>query len=40
MVFDLLFGTGGNSNAKLRTLCIGFIHHLVDQCPEAQVWIL
>ena len=37
VTFDLLFGTAGNSNAKLRTMAIGFIHHLIDQCPENQV---
>ena len=40
VVFDLLFGTGGNSNAKLKTMAIGFIHHLIDQCPEAQIGVI
>ena len=27
-IFDLLFGTGGNSNAKLKTMAVQFVHML------------
>jgi proteasome component ECM29 len=37
VIFDLLFGTGGNSNFKLRTLSVQFIHSVVEQCPDVRV---
>ena len=30
VIFDLLFGTGGNTNAKLKTLAVQFIHSVVE----------
>ena len=37
VTFDLLFGTSGNSNAKLRTMAIQFVHHMVQHCPEERL---
>ena len=37
VIFDLLFGTGGNTNAKLKTMAVTFIHAVVEQCPEQRI---
>lgn len=37
VIFDLLFGTGGNTNAKLKTLAVQFIHSVVENCPENRI---
>ena len=37
VIFDLLFGTGGNTNAKLKTLAVQFIHAVVENCPENRI---
>ena len=36
VTFDLLFGTTGNSNAKLKSMAIEFIHAIVAFCPDAK----
>jgi proteasome component ECM29 len=36
VTFDLLFGQGGNTNAKLRMLAVTMIHHIVYNCPAGQ----
>ncbi len=36
VTFDLLFGAGGNSNAKLRMLAVTMIHHIVLNTPAGQ----
>ena len=37
VTFDLLFGTTGNSNAKLKTMAVQFIHHIIEHCPENRL---
>ena len=37
VIFDLLFGTGGNTNAKLKTMAVQFIHAVVEHCPEQRI---
>lgn len=37
VVFDLLFGTGGNSNAKLKAMAVSYIHHIIEFCPEQRL---
>ena len=37
VIFDLLFGTGGNTNAKLKTLAVQFIHAVVEHCPKQRI---
>ena len=37
VTFDLLFGTTGNSNVKLRTMAVQFIHHIIEYCPENRL---
>nr|DBA28234.1 TPA: hypothetical protein GDO54_008627 [Pyxicephalus adspersus] len=35
VVYDGLFG--GNTNAKLRILCLQFVHHICSICPEHKI---
>ncbi|KAE8632216.1 hypothetical protein XENTR_v10001477 [Xenopus tropicalis] len=35
VVYDGLFG--GNTNAKLRTLALQFVHHICSTCPDAKI---
>ncbi|KAM8960529.1 proteasome adapter and scaffold protein ECM29 [Pelodytes ibericus] len=35
VVYDGLFG--GNTNAKLRTLCLQFVHHICTTCPDGKI---
>eukprot|EP00095_Tigriopus_kingsejongensis_P007808 maker-scaffold204_size260821-snap-gene-1.36 protein:Tk07808 transcript:maker-scaffold204_size260821-snap-gene-1.36-mRNA-1 annotation:"proteasome-associated protein ecm29-like protein" len=37
VTFDLLFGTTGNSNAKLKMLAVSFIHHIIYHCPSQRL---
>lgn len=37
VIFDLLFGTGGNTNAKLKTMAVQFIHAVVENCPQTRI---
>ena len=37
VTFDLLFGTTGNSNTKLRTMAVQFVHHIIEHCPENRL---
>ena len=37
VVFDLLFGTGGNTNAKLKTMAVQFVHSVVENCPTSRM---
>ncbi len=37
VIFDLLFGKGGNSNAKLRTHAVAFVHHVIECCPGERL---
>ena len=37
MAFDLLFGRGGNSNAKLRSMTISFFHHIIENAEEERL---
>ena len=36
-LFDLLFGTGGNTNLKLKQMAVQFIHAVVENCPESRM---
>ena len=36
-LFDLLFGTGGNTNLKLKQMAVQFIHAVVENCPENRM---
>ncbi|KAM9329749.1 proteasome adapter and scaffold protein ECM29 [Gastrophryne carolinensis] len=35
VVYDGLFG--GNTNAKLRILCLQFVHHICSICPDSKI---
>ncbi|KAM3938188.1 proteasome adapter and scaffold protein ECM29 isoform 2-T2 [Leptodactylus fuscus] len=35
VVYDGLFG--GSTNAKLRMLCLQFVHHICGVCPDAKI---
>ncbi|XP_063311357.1 proteasome adapter and scaffold protein ECM29 [Pelobates fuscus] len=35
VVYDGLFG--GNTNAKLRTLSLQFVHHICSMCPDSKI---
>ncbi|XP_053558665.1 proteasome adapter and scaffold protein ECM29 [Bombina bombina] len=35
VVYDGLFG--GNTNAKLRTLSLQFVHHICSACPDSKI---
>ena len=35
--FDLLFGDGGNSNAKLKAHAVNLLHHIVANCPVVRL---
>lgn len=37
VTFDLLFGTTGNTNAKLKMMSITFIHHIIQNNTEARL---
>lgn len=37
VTFDLLFGTTGNSNAKLKMSAVSFIHHIIYHCPSQRL---
>ncbi len=37
VTFDLLFGAAGNTNTKLRTMAVTFVHHIVESCPEDKL---
>jgi len=37
VTFDLLFGTTGNSNAKLKSMAIEFVHSIVQVCPASRL---
>ena len=37
VTFDLLFGTTGNSNAKLKMMAVQFVHEIIHHCPENRL---
>ena len=37
VTFDLLFGTSGNSNAKLKMMAVQFVHQIIHHCPENRL---
>ena len=37
MTFDLLFGTTGNTNAKLKMMSITFVHEIIRNNTEARL---
>ena len=37
VTFDLLFGTTGNSNPKLKSMAVEFIHSILQFCPEVKL---
>ena len=37
VTFDLLFGTSGNSNAKLKMMAVQFVHQIIHNCPEHRL---
>ena len=37
VTFDLLFGTSGNSNAKLKMMAVQFVHQIIYHCPEQRL---
>jgi proteasome component ECM29 len=37
VIFDLLFGTTGNTNAKLKLMAVSFIHHVIQHCPGQRL---
>ena len=37
VTFDLLFGTSGNSNAKLKMMAVQFVHQIIFHCPEQRL---
>ena len=37
VTFDLLFGTSGNSNAKLKMMAVNFVHQIIFHCPEHRL---
>jgi len=37
VTFDLLFGTSGNSNAKLKMMAVQFVHQIILHCPENRL---
>ena len=37
ITFDLLFGTSGNTNAKLKMLAVQFVHQIIYHCPEQRL---
>jgi len=37
VTFDLLFGTSGNSNAKLKMMAVQFVHQIIFHCPEHRL---
>ncbi|TRY72263.1 hypothetical protein TCAL_11939 [Tigriopus californicus] len=37
VTFDLLFGTTGNSNPKLKMSAVSFIHHIIYHCPSQRL---
>ena len=37
VTFDLLFGTSGNSNAKLKMMAVQFVHQIIYHRPEQRL---
>lgn len=37
VTFDLLFGTSGNSNTKLKMMAVNFVHQIIFHCPEHRL---
>ena len=37
VTFDLLFGTSGNSNAKLKMMAVNFVHQIIFHCPKHRL---
>jgi len=37
VTFDLLFGTSGNSNPKLKMMAVQFVHQIIFHCPEHRL---
>jgi proteasome component ECM29 len=37
VIFDLLFGSGGNTNSKLKFMAVSFIHNVVEHCPSERL---
>ena len=37
VTFDLLFGTSGNSNVKLKMMAVQFVHQIILHCPEQRL---